>query len=142
LIADAHEADVGSQSDGTIKLNFIRYCLAIQKMTISKAQFGGVGEMGFPRQLQQKPESDVLELAGRRRTSPRSAQPYREADRSAERLASAKRLAVSLIFLTQIGGNGAGTKTKGKSPRESPNASCAFPNDVDFAHDVQQRVRW
>jgi len=51
----------------------------------------------------------VLELAG----APRS--PYRKADRNAERLANAKRLVVSLIFLTQIAGNGIGTKL-----RESP----------------------
>jgi hypothetical protein len=49
LIADARGDDVGSQSDGTIKLNFIGGCLAIRKMTISKAEFSGAGEMEFPR---------------------------------------------------------------------------------------------
>jgi hypothetical protein len=48
----------------------------------------------------------VLELAG----APRS--PYRKANRNAERLANAKRLVVSLIFLTQIAGNGTGTKLR------------------------------
>jgi hypothetical protein len=45
LIADARGADVGSQSVGTIKLNFIDGHLSVRKMTIFKTRFGGVGEM-------------------------------------------------------------------------------------------------
>jgi hypothetical protein len=36
LIADAHGADVGLQSGGTIKLNFIGGCLAVRKRQFLK----------------------------------------------------------------------------------------------------------